>query len=141
MIRSLIDTNVLVYAFGLDTNTAKKAAAVAVLAEHHETTTLTSQVLNEFMSVALRRQQPVAWIADQVRSLTRFWTVLTPTLRTPELALDAIATHQLSLWDALIWAIAREHDISIILSEDGPTGATIGGITYVNPLSSAPPNK
>ncbi len=134
MIRSLIDTNVLVYAFGLDTHAAKKAAAVAVLAEHHETAALTSQVLHEFMSVAVRRQQPIAWVADQVRSLTRFWTVLTPTVRTPELALDAVAIHQLTLWDALIWAVAREHNISIILSEDGPTGATIGGITYINPL-------
>ncbi len=140
MIRALIDTNVLVYAFGLNTTAAKKAAAVAVLAEHRETAVMTSQVLHEFMDVAFRHQQSVAWIADQVRSLTRFWAVLTPTLRTPELALDAIATHQLSLWDALIWAVAREHGISIILSEDGPTGATIGGITYVNPLSHVAAN-
>lgn len=42
--------------------------------------------------------------------------------------------HALSNYDARVWAVARLHQIPIILSEDFSTGVTLEGVTFLNPL-------
>ena len=49
-------------------------------------------------------------------------------------ALDAIPRHCLSLWDALIWAAARENGVRLIYSEDFQHGREIEGVRIVNPF-------
>lgn len=130
----MLDTNILVYAFGMDTDASKKARAGRVLEQYHSEGYLATQVLTEFVNVALRHGKDPDWIVCQVQQLSKHWTVLTPTVRTPEVALRALIAHHLSWWDSTIWAIAQENGVSVILSEDGPSGSTVGGIRYVNPL-------
>ena len=47
---------------------------------------------------------------------------------------DAIPRHCLSLWDALIWAAARENGVRLIYSEDFQHGREIEGVRIVNPF-------
>jgi predicted nucleic acid-binding protein len=51
-------------------------------------------------------------------------------------AMDAVIGHQLSFWDAMMWATAKQHGCSLLLSEDGDDGRTLGGVTLVNPFAS-----
>jgi predicted nucleic acid-binding protein len=45
--------------------------------------------------------------------------------------------YQLSYWDALIWATARENDIPNVVTEDQEHARLIGEVRYLNPFSPA----
>lgn len=57
---------------------------------------------------------------------------------TPSIALETIRgirDHSFSYFGAQIWAAAKLNQIPVVLSEDFPVGATVEGVTFVNPLS------
>jgi predicted nucleic acid-binding protein len=54
------------------------------------------------------------------------WTVL-------EAAAGA-RRHQLSYWDALIWATAKLNQIATVLSEDFQDGRLLEGVRFRNPF-------
>ncbi len=49
-----------------------------------------------------------------------------------------MAQHQIAIWDALIWAVARENGISLIYTEDVPGQPEIEGVGYINPFAATP---
>jgi predicted nucleic acid-binding protein len=51
-------------------------------------------------------------------------------------ALRGVEEHRLSYYDAQIWAAARLARIPAVLSEDFNPGATLEGVSFVNPLDS-----
>jgi predicted nucleic acid-binding protein len=55
---------------------------------------------------------------------------------TLDMATNGVIGHKLSFWDAMIWAVAEQHGLEEILTEDGPIGSTIGHVTFTNPFSS-----
>lgn len=52
-------------------------------------------------------------------------------------AVDAVAAHGLSFWDALIWAAARENGVGTIATEEFQHGREIEGVRFVNPFLGA----
>lgn len=48
--------------------------------------------------------------------------------------MEAIPRYSLSLWDALIWAVARENRIQVIYTEDIQSAPEIEGVRYINPF-------
>ena len=54
---------------------------------------------------------------------------------TLDLAANGVIRHKLSFWDAMIWAIAEQHGVEEILTEDGPVGSTIGHVLFKNPFA------
>ncbi len=134
MITTLVDTNILVYAAGVNTDRARQTTALAALQEIHSVGALSVQVLSEFSNVLLRSGHAVEVILHDVEALTASWQVLSPTAPTVSRALAGVREHQLSFWDAMIWAIAVQNGISTILSEDGPSGRSIEGVRYISPF-------
>ena len=134
MITTLVDTNILVYAAGVNTDKARQTAASNALNEIHHLGALPVQALSEFAAVLLRHNRPADVILQDVEALADTWPVLHPTARTVTEALAGVKDYQLSFWDAMLWAIAVEHGLSTILSEDGPTGHSIRGVQYVSPF-------
>src|SRR5262245_53583491 len=109
MARSLVDTNILVYARDQD-EPAKRRRAIELiegLVAGNELV-LTVQCLNEFSAASLRRGVPV----PEVEAAIEHWRDLGEILRLEHAAtiaaLGAVAQHNLSFWDALIWATARD---------------------------------
>jgi predicted nucleic acid-binding protein len=49
-------------------------------------------------------------------------------------AISAHQRHNLSFWDAMLWATARRAGCKLILSEDMQDGRTVGGVTVRNPF-------
>ena len=72
---------------------------------------------------------------ETLRDLANLAEVVPVTPSMTFLALDAMARHSLSFWDALIWAAAKENGVSLIYSEDFQDGRTIEGVRIVNPLA------
>ncbi len=141
----LIDTNVLVY-IHLEKNSKKSAQALHWVKklDSAEQGVVSTQVLSEFFTVMLRRIKN-SGVSEMEAKKTAFslmesyadtFSVLPVTKTEVKNAAAIIQHHSLSYWDALIWATAKSNDIKTILTEDGPSGATIEKVTFLNPFQN-----
>ena len=133
-----LDTNVLYYA-GDALSPDKRRVARAVLNRAIAVDCiLTTQVLGEFLSVVGRRD-PAA-LTDAC-ALAQGWSRLLPIIgTTPEHLLQAAmlsARYKLQFWDSLIITVARSAGAAVMLTEDMQDGATIDGVTLLNPFNPA----
>ena len=133
--RSLLDTNVLIYADAAD-EPAKQRRAVGLISELRRTgdAVLSTQVLQEYVNVALRKLRlPPALIRERLAFYRRFDLVAT----SPDLiaaALDLHVLRSISFYDALVVQAAAAGGCERVLSEDLQHGATLGGVRIVNPF-------
>lgn len=132
---TLVDTNVLVYAAGIRADGRRKRMAMEVLGQLRADGCLSLQVLSEFSAVALRHGLAPDACRSLVAEYRRSWTVLVPSVDALDVALSAVQDHQLSFWDALLWAVAHENGLREIVTEDGPTGAAVDGVRFRNPFA------
>jgi predicted nucleic acid-binding protein len=135
---ALIDANLLVYAHD-PSDPAKQAGAIRTLdlLQASGQGRLSVQCLAELFSVLTRGTDPLMSRQEasrQVALLARAWPVLAVT---PQVVLEATrgaSAYRMAYWDAQIWAVARMNQVTVVLSEDFATGATLEGVTFLNPL-------
>ena len=133
--RSLLDTNLLVYADSAD-EPAKQRRAIEVIKQHRAagTAVLSTQVLQEFVNVALRKLRlPPALIRERMGFYSRF-EMVPATADLMAGALNLFVLHSLSFYDALILQAAIVSGCQQVLSEDMQHGAAFGGVRIVNPF-------
>lgn len=134
-----LDTNVLVYT--RDTSSPDKAARAASVIEELtaiEEAAVSTQVLAEYLWVVTRRlPQPLTLIAaiNEVQRFQRLFTVVSSSIDIFNLALDLMATHQMTIWDAQIAAAASSCGASVLLTEDAQSQPIIHGVSYANPFA------
>lgn len=133
--RSLLDTNLLVYADAAD-EPVKQRRALDVITRLRADgdAVLSTQVLQEYVNVALRKLRlPPALVRERLAFYRRF--ELVPA--SAELiagALDLHMLHALSFYDALIVQAAAASGCARLLSEDMQHGAVIAGVRIENPF-------
>src|SRR5256885_1503917 len=108
----LADTNIVVYAYDpTDQDEHQLAKQLLRTLSEADRLVLTSQVLNEFCAVMMRRTQPSPLTAAQAAAVVRSLTALGPVMpldaAATVTALDGMDSHGFSFWDALLWATAR----------------------------------
>lgn len=135
-----VDTNVLLYAHDA-TETVKQPLAIAALERlwTRRTGVLSTQVLQEFYSVAITRRRPPldAGFARHVVGLYSVWSVVTVQPDTILAASRLAERHRIAFWDALIVEAARVAGAARLLTEDLNHGQVIDGVTVVNPFADA----
>ena len=138
---ALIDSNILLYAYD-ENEPVKQGIAVDLiegLALNHALG-LSVQTLNEFYNAARHPRRGFNLSHDQIVSILTRTTKnamvfnLTPTVALR--AYEAIGRHGFSLWDSLIWAVAKENGIGIIYTEDAQSAEVIEGVRYINPFTA-----
>ncbi len=135
----LIDTNVLIYPYDpRDPEKQQRANAVVDQLIGGGRAMLSVQCLSEFFNVATgrlpdRMTRPEA--LTRVRRLRQSCAVLDLTVEAMLEGARAAVAHQLSIWDALIWAVARLNGVRWVLTEDAAHGRVIEGVEYVDPFS------
>ncbi len=132
----LLDTNVLIYPHDhSEPEKGKRAAEVLRVLSNSGRAALPVQALAEFANVALRKLRlPLQDVYDQLEDLSRAFPVLPLSEWTVLEALRGVEDHHFSYYDAQVWAAAKLHQLPIVLSEDFPTGATVEGVTFMDPL-------
>ena len=137
--RFTLDSNLLVYAADTDPGERQKRARRLVERAASADCTLTLQALAEFFRVMTRKFQ---FSPSKVARTVNAWRDAFPICSADEFALvdamDAVETHKLGLWDALIWATARRAGCRAVLSEDFQDGRELGGVIFINPLVPEP---
>lgn len=134
--RVALDTNVLVYAEGIN-GAAKAATANAVIdALPPADTVIPAQVLGELFRVLTRKAQ---WPPRRAREATAQWAstfLIEPTARAALLAaLELAVAHRLAIFDAVILAAAAEAGCGLLLSQDMQDGFAWRGVTVVDPFA------
>ncbi|MGA2855629.1 MAG: PIN domain-containing protein [Candidatus Sulfotelmatobacter sp.] len=134
--RLALDTNILVYAEGIN-GEARQAAALQVLSRLPRATTfIPVQVLGELFRV-LAGKSPFSPKVAQARIAD--WQASFPLIETsPSIlssAIDLAVQHKVRIWDAVILAAAAEAGCRLLLSEDLQDGFTWSGVTVVNPFA------
>lgn len=136
----LVDTNVLVYAVDPEHESKRKRAEdVLAFIGSAGRGVLSAQVLAEFANVVFRRAGSKAVMEEagrQVEAYDHAFVVLPLTRAIVLEAARGVRMHRFSYYDAQIWAAARLNQIPIVLSEDFNSGATIEGVTFIDPFSS-----
>lgn len=136
---TFFDTNVLVYS--VDAAQPAKAAVARPLLEEAiagETLVLSTQVLQEFYDVVLRKRllKP-----EQAVAILQLWAQGRVVPATPELLFRAFELQQrqrISVWDALIVQAALDAGCTVLYSEDLHHGLRIGDLEIVNPFGRPP---
>jgi predicted nucleic acid-binding protein len=135
----LVDTNVLVYAYDRREPT-KRTQAIFLLRRlgMDRSGALSAQILGEFFVTVTRKIVPPLMLPEVERSLTNYarsWPVLDVTAAAVLEATRAVGRHQLSYWDALIWATAKLNGVPNVLSEDFSDGVLVEGVRFLNPFA------
>ncbi len=130
-----LDTNILLYAYDVDTPT-KRAVALEFV-EHGWNnpgeTALSVQVLQEF-HVNLCKQGISPFEAAKVVRRYAAWPVVDNSLALLLSALGEQTRWKISLWDALILAAARASGASELITEDLSHGQNYDGVKALNPF-------
>jgi predicted nucleic acid-binding protein len=133
-VKAALDTNVLVYAEGINGD-PKKKAAWTLIEKLPEDTVIPVQALGELFQVLVRK---AGRAPSDARTAVLAWSDAFPLVETSASALlDAtdLAARQFSLWDAVILAAAAEANCRVLLSEDMQEGVDWRGVTIVNPFA------
>ena len=138
---TLVDTNVLVYVYD-PRDLTKQARAEAVVDNliEKEQAAISVQCLTEFFrTVRWRLPEPLS--PDQallrVTHLSRACRVLHLTSPVVLEACRASNDYQMSIWDALIWSVAKLNQIPYVLTEDADHNHLLEGVRYLNPFHPA----
>jgi predicted nucleic acid-binding protein len=134
-----LDTNILVYAEGVNGPEKRDSAEHLLIAVSKANGVVPVQVLGELFNVLVRKG---GWSAlDAVRAV-QSWRASFGRVETTDLllmtAMDLATDHRLFIWDALILAAAAEARCDLLLSEDFQDGFAWRGVTVVNPFAEKP---
>lgn len=129
--KQFFDTNVLIYAFA--SNDPRSARAESLIAEGG---VIGVQVLNEFTNVTRRK---LRWQWEQIEASLAvveelFGPVAPLTKAIHTRAVTLAREHELSVYDALIVAAAKDAGCEVLFSEDLQHGQKFGTLTVENPF-------
>lgn len=135
-----IDTNVLVYSFD-DTAPEKQQQARSIIAHalFSQRGIISTQVIQEFLNVALRRFPEPMSVPDARNYLHQTLLPLCQHFPNPsfyDYALYMQLETGFSWFDALIVAAASASGCTTLLSEDMQTGRIVRGVTLINPFAA-----
>jgi len=134
-----LDTNVLVYAEGVQEVRKQEEATNIVNAIPPHSLVLPAQVLGELFHVLVRKaRRSVADARRAVQIWRDAYAVIATTDAILALAMDVAVDHGMTIWDAIILVAASEAGCRLLLSEDMHDGFTWGGVTIVNPFAVSP---
>jgi predicted nucleic acid-binding protein len=135
-VRVALDTNILVYAEGIDGPARRMAALDAIAARAADEIILPVQALGELFRVLTRKARLAPAEAQRVVESWSDGYALAAT--SPEVLHDAMtlsARHRLAIWDAIILAAAAQAECRLLLTEDMQDGFAWRGVTVRNPFA------
>ena len=135
--KAALDTNILVYAEGLNGSERQEAAnRMIVDASRDHDVVVSAQALKELLNVLLRKSgRPPDEARAAVKRTAATFHVTAVTSDTVLAAAELVERHSLNLWDAIVLAAAAEADCDILLSEDLQPGFIWRRCRVVNPFA------
>ena len=137
--RTGLDTNVLVYAEGLNDAIRKRASVSLLRALPSADVYLPVQAVAELFHVLVMK---TGVTPDEAKHAVLRWCDQYSLIDTSNAvllsAMELSSHHRLRIWDAIIMAAAASASCRLLLSEDLHDGFTWNGVTVVNPFAPKP---
>ena len=135
--RVALDTNILVYAEGLN-GPQKKQTAVDLLQKlPQDLLVMPTQTLGELFNVLVKKaRRTPAEARAAIQSWHDSFEVADTSAKVIIAATDLASQHQLGIWDAVVLATAADAGCRLLLSEDMQDGFTWSGVTVANPFAA-----
>ncbi len=114
--KCFIDTTILIYLYSIDE--VQKREAVEQLLDKVEQPLISTQVINEFINVMLKKIGNIVAISSAVKELSAYFDVVLINLVTIEQALSIATKYRYSYFDSLMISSALEHNCSLLYTED-----------------------
>lgn len=133
--RFSLDTNILIYAVDRSAGNRHEAADKLMRDAADKDCVLTLQSLGEFFHAATRKG-----LADveETMAYIKVWqdvySVVAADSSSLNNALESVRDHQLSFWDAMLWATVKQADCAFIISESMQNGRRLDGVEIINPF-------
>jgi predicted nucleic acid-binding protein len=135
--RAALDTNILVYAEGLNGTDREKRAEEIIDKLSVDDTFVSVQVLGELFRVLVRKAERDSKTA---RASVLSWRSSFRVIETSDSiilsATDLSVNHGLDIWDAVILAATASVGCRLLLTEDLQDGFTWNGVTVANPFAA-----
>jgi predicted nucleic acid-binding protein len=133
----VLDTSILLARIdGRDPEKTARAEAVLANVVARQTAAIPAQVLGEYARNALRFGVPPATVYSDLEDYATALPVLPLTAPITLEAVRGVQQHKLAYFDAQIWACAKLNQVPIILSQDFNIGATLEGVTFLDPFAA-----
>jgi len=135
----LIDATILVYTMD-DTESEKRQHCLRLVKELAalRIAALTTQTLGEFFNAVTRRLRDPLSQLDALSQLAAYADAFPVYDITLPIVLEAARgahQHQMSYWDAQVWATAKLNQIPCVLTENMQGRGLLEGVRFVNPLA------
>jgi predicted nucleic acid-binding protein len=136
-VRVALDTNVLVYAEGVNGEERKDAALALLRGLAEGEALIPAQALGELFVVLTRKAGRAAGAArDAVLGWSDSFPLIDTTPAVIHEAMELATTHRLAFWDSVMLAGAAQAGCRLLLSEDMQDGFTWRGVTVRNPFAA-----
>ena len=139
--RFSLDANVLFYA--IDSNDPRRHETAAGIIEHaalNHDCIVALQAYCEFIAAATRKgKMTIDEAGAQVADWQALFTTVYPTPGSLPQAIEAVAQHNLSFWDAMMWSVVKDNGGTVLLSEDLQDGRTLAGVRFRSPFTGEDP--
>ncbi len=139
--RFSLDANILFYA--VDSNDPERHSTAVEVVERaalEHDCLIALQAYGEFVAAATRKQKmTIEEAGAQVADWQTLFTTVYPGPGTLRQAIDAVAQHNLSFWDAMLWSVVKDAGATVLLSEDLQDGRELGGVWFRNPFTGGDP--
>lgn len=133
--RITIDTNILIYSIDADAGDRHELSRQFVDDAVDKNCVLTLQALSEFYWAVTRKEKMSREDAKaQVVDWQWLFPIIVAQTSTLTMAMQAVTSHRLAFWDAIMWATARQNSVDVLYSEDFQHGQNIGGVSVQNPF-------
>jgi len=137
-VKSFLDTNIIVYAFGQSfPEKAKIAQRLITDGAADKQAIISYQVVQEFLNVALRGFRLAIARSDLESFVFKALFPMMAISSSPALVIEALRLHgenQLAWYDALIVAAALQGGCKVLYSEDMQHGRRFGDLVIQNPF-------
>jgi predicted nucleic acid-binding protein len=134
-VRVALDTNILVYAEGVNGAPTQALAVELIRRLPPDNIVLPVQTLGELFNVLVRKAGRSRTAGrDAILKWYDGYAVIETSGAVMLAAAGLAADHRLSIWDSVILAAAAQAGCRLLLSEDLQNGFTWGGVTVTNPF-------
>ena len=133
--KAALDTNILVYASGLDDEHRQARAIALIAAIPPDKLILPVLVLGECYGVLTRKGMSRQLAQQTILRWQDAFEVADTTAAVLRQATGLSVDHQLRIWDAIVLATAADTGCQLLLTEDLQDGFTWAGVTVVNPFA------
>lgn len=132
-----LDTNILVYAEGVNDGSKRDAVLEIISRLPQEGIVIPAQALGELFAVLVKKAgKSRKKVRDAVLGWTDSFAIIGTNQNVVVAATGVAADHQLSTWDSIVICAAADAGCRVLISEDLQNGFTWNGVTVVNPFAS-----